>query len=168
MLQNIVIIGFMAAGKSTAAAQLAAEHGWRLVSLDRLIEERSGRTIAQIFGEEGETAFRQLESCLLKEALSEPGGFRLIDAGGGAVLLEQNRALLKQACVVFLDTSFIEILRRLQTAADLRPLLAGLDDAAVRQLWEMRRQIYIKTADFVVKDMAELSGLFERIIQRGQ
>ncbi len=167
MAQNIVIIGFMAAGKSTATSLLASESGWQLVSLDRLIEEKSGRAIGQIFAEEGEAGFRQIESRLLKVALAAHGNCRLIDAGGGVVLLEKNRILLKQACVIFLDTGFDDILSRLKTAGEVRPLLAGLDDEAVRQLWEARRQIYIKTADFVVKDMAELSELFARITQRG-
>ncbi len=168
MAKKIVIIGFMAAGKSVAAERLASGKGWQCVSLDRLIEAESCRTIAQIFAEEGESGFRQRESRLLQQVLAEDGGCCLIDGGGGVILLERNREILRQACVIFLDTGFAEILSRLKSAGVVRPVLAGLDDEAVRQLWEARRQIYIKTADFVVKDMAELSELFDRITQRGQ
>jgi len=158
----------MAAGKSVAAERLAVEKGCQCVSLDRLIEEENGHTIAEIFAEEGETGFRQIESRLLQQVLAETRGCRLIDAGGGVVLTDWNREMLKQSCVIFLDTGFAEILRRLKTVGAVRPILAGLDDEAIRRLWEARRQIYIKTADFVVKDMAELSELFDRIMQRGQ
>lgn len=157
----------MASGKSTAAAKIAADSGWRLICLDRQIEESCGLSIAQIFAEKGEAEFRQIESRLLQDALAVNSPPKVIDAGGGIVLLEQNRRLLEQACVIFLDTGISDILHRLKNGAQIRPLLAGLDGEEVRQLWQARRQVYVKTADFVVKDMAELNELFDRIIQRG-
>ncbi|KAF1081636.1 MAG: Shikimate kinase I [Candidatus Rifleibacterium amylolyticum] len=165
MPQPIVITGFMGAGKSTAASQLAAENGWQLVCLDRTIEKSCGRSVAEIFADIGEAGFRQIESRLLKQVLADSDEPTIIDAGGGVVLLEQNRLMLKQACVVFLDTCFKELLRRIKDTGEVRPLLAGLDEEGIRQLWEARRQIYVNTADFVVKDMAELSALCSRIVQ---
>ncbi len=155
----------MGAGKSTAASQLAAENGWQLVCLDRTIEKNCGRSIAEIFADLGEAGFRQIESRLLKQVLADSAEPTIIDAGGGVVLLEQNRLMLKQACVVFLDTSFDELLRRIKDTGEVRPLLTGLDEEGISQLWEARRQIYVNTADFVVKDMTELSALCSRIVQ---
>jgi len=164
MQQSIVITGFMGAGKSTAASQLAAENGWQLVCLDRAIEESCGLSVAEIFTDVGEAGFRQIESRLLKQVLANSAEPIIIDAGGGVVLLEQNRLLLRQAYVIFLDTCFEELFRRIRNTGEVRPLLSGLDEERIRQLWEARRQIYINTADFVVKDMAELSALCTRII----
>jgi len=157
----------MGAGKSTAAVQLAADYGCQLVCLDRAIEDSCGQSIAEIFAKVGEAGFRQIESRLLQEVLANSSVSTIIDAGGGVVLLEQNRHLLKKACVVFLDTGFNELLRRIKNTGEARPLLAGLDEDGIRQLWEGRRQIYVNTADFVVKDMTELSALCNRIIRRG-
>jgi shikimate kinase len=165
--KTIVITGFMAAGKSTAAARLAVDSGWQLICLDQQIEERFGRSIAQIFAENGEAEFRKVESSLLKEAVTARVSPAIIDAGGGVVILEQNRKMLEQACVIFLDACFDEIIKRLDRAEVDRPLLHELDKEAIRQLWEARRELYIKTADFVVKDIAELIALFDRLLQRG-
>lgn len=165
--QCVVITGFMAAGKSVAAARLAAERNWHLVDLDQQIEESIGRTIVEIFADDGEAVFRKLESAYLQKAISAATCQSIIAAGGGVILSEENRCLLKQVCVIFLDTDFKEILRRLRTISVRRPLIAGLDDNAIRQLWESRRQLYIKTSHFVVKDIAELTELVDRIVERG-
>jgi shikimate kinase len=157
----------MAAGKTTAASLAAEGKPWQLVDLDRSIEEASGKSVAQIFTEDGEAAFRQIESRQLAMALKDEGGPRIIAAGGGVVLTAANQLLLKRACVIFLDTDFAEIMRRLQAGQSDRPLLRGLDAIAIRQLWQNRRQLYIKTSDFVVKDNAELIQLVNSKIQRG-
>lgn len=159
MAQHIVITGFMAAGKTTAASRAADSKCWQLIDLDRSIEEISGKSVAQIFAEDGEAIFRQLESSQLTAAMQEDGQAKIIAAGGGVVLSSENQRLLRQACVIFLDTDFAEIMRRLRGERSSRPLLSGLDDAGVRRLWENRRQLYIKTSNFVVKDSSELIEL---------
>ncbi|MBU1108512.1 MAG: shikimate kinase, partial [Candidatus Riflebacteria bacterium] len=148
----VVITGFMAAGKTAAAFEVAASKRWQLIDLDRSIEESSGKSIALIFAEDGESVFRQLERCQLEKALSADGCARIVAAGGGVVLSVENQHLLRQAQVVFLDTDFAEILRRLRSDNTERPLIQNLDDDRIRQLWQTRRPLYMKTSDYVVKD----------------
>ena len=153
----------MAAGKTTAALEIAASKNWQLVDLDRSIEETSGKTIGQIFAEDGEAAFRQLERCQLEKALGAGSCARIIAAGGGVVISEENQRILRQALVIFLDTDFAEILQRLRRDQPSRPLLQSLDDDGIRQLWQQRRQLYMKTSDYVVKDKTELVELIHKL-----
>jgi shikimate kinase len=159
----VVITGFMAAGKTAAALEVAASKGWQLIDLDRSIEESSGKTIALIFAEDGESVFRQLEHCQLEKALSADGCSRIVAAGGGVVLSVENQYLLRQTQVIFLDTDFAEILRRLRSDNTERPLIHGLNDDGIRQLWQTRRPLYIKTGDYVVKDKTELVELVNKL-----
>lgn len=155
----------MAAGKTTAASELSAQIGWPAVDLDREIEKTCNCSIASIFTEKGESAFRRLEADQLKKVMADSDRRKIVAAGGGIVLLPENRKLLVQASVLFLDTGFAEILRRLRQTGGDRPLLAGCSEADIRIMWKSRRELYINTADFVVKNMTELSRLMANITQ---
>ena len=82
--RNLALIGFMGAGKSTAGAALAARLGWTFLDADAEIERETGRTIAAIFGEDGEPAFRATEERVVAGLLSRPNA--VVALGGGAVL----------------------------------------------------------------------------------
>ena len=84
-----VLLGFMGAGKSTIARNLAPD----FVDMDTLIEERLGMPIARFFSEKGEAAFRQIEEEVLADLLKTD---QVISTGGGIVISPRNRALLKQ------------------------------------------------------------------------
>jgi shikimate kinase len=126
-VSRIVLTGFMGAGKSTVGALLAEKLGWRFMDTDALIEARIGSTIAQIFAEKGEAAFRALEADAVRDYARME---RLVLAlGGGAVESEATRdalAGLDQACVVFLEAPLDVMVARCvaQPNAAERPVLA--------------------------------------------
>lgn len=137
----LILTGFMGSGKSSVGRVVAESLGWPLVDLDTVIVAEAGKSINEIFADEGEVAFRALESICLERVLS--GGGCVIACGGGVVISEANRRLMRrQGVVVNLTASLPVILARLEGATD-RPLYSG-DDAAnrVRTLLEAREQFY--------------------------
>ena len=126
-VRRIVLTGFMGAGKSTIGALLAERLGWRFMDTDVFIEARAGSTIAQIFAEQGEDAFRVLETDAVRDCARAE---RLVLAlGGGAVESESTRnalAGLDHACIVFLDAPLEVMVARCvaQPGAAERPVLA--------------------------------------------
>ncbi|MGP0585896.1 shikimate kinase [Paenibacillus timonensis] len=139
-LKNIVLIGMMGTGKSTVGLLLAAETGLALVDLDQRIVEKAGRTIPDIFAAEGEAYFRELESAILRSTLQERG--IVLATGGGAVLREENRLVMREGgLVVALQATAEEILARVGEAPG-RPLLAGGAKERVIALLEERKDAY--------------------------
>src|SRR3954469_9796504 len=139
--QAIVIIGFMAAGKTTVAVALAERLGCDLVDLDQFIEQREGRIIRAIIDGEGEQAFREIESEALSEALKTDSPC-IIALGGGAWTIERNRTLINQHTrrTVWLDAPFELCWRRIEDGINIRPL--ARERAKARQLYDERRAIY--------------------------
>ena len=136
---NIVLIGFMGTGKSAVGRVLARRFTWRHLDTDAEIERAAGRTIARIFTEEGEPAFRARESALLTSlaALTPPsltgkgvGGLGtnslILSTGGGTPLRPENAALLKEiGTIVWLQVAPEAIYARVRRSLHERPLLAG-------------------------------------------
>lgn len=146
----IFLIGYRGTGKTSIARELSARLGRPWIDADALLEERAGKTIRAIFADEGETAFRDLESAILAELTAFDG---IVATGGGVVSRPENRARLKQGRVVWLTAPADVIWRRLQsdtTTAERRPNLAqgGLDE--VRSLMAVREPLYREAADLVV------------------
>jgi shikimate kinase len=132
------------------AKLLAQRLGLQHVDLDRLIEERAGMAVADLFTRDGEAAFRQLESETLRSLVdSEP---MVVACGGGVVLDSANRAVLKQSgTVVYLEVTAAEAVARVGDSAS-RPLLAGPAGAmAATSLLAAREALYHATADIVVE-----------------
>jgi shikimate kinase len=155
----LVLIGYRGTGKSTIARLLALRLGWDWVDADVEVELRAGRSIAAIFAEQGEAAFRDLESQVLRELLARQ--HTVIAAGGGAVLKSENRQALQAAqCVVWLRAAPETILRRLAadpTTASRRPSLTGaggLDE--IETLLAQRTPLYEQCA-CVILDTDELT-----------
>lgn len=138
---NIVITGFMATGKTSVGEHVARQLGREFVDMDVEIEAQFGKSIARVFAEEGEGAFRQVESLLCK-TLSERDGL-VIATGGGALVDPDNRArMLNSGMVICLDADHEEILRRVGDAGD-RPLLdAPNPGERVKRLLQQRNQAY--------------------------
>jgi shikimate kinase len=137
---NIILVGMMATGKSTVGAILAEELGYELVDLDHVIAESEGRSIPEIFAEDGEGYFRKLESGTLERMLQ--GENRIISTGGGAVLAAGNAELmLANGLVVALTADEEEILARVSENLD-RPLLAGNAKERIGRIMEERRDAY--------------------------
>ncbi|RJQ54409.1 MAG: shikimate kinase [Actinobacteria bacterium] len=163
---NIVLIGFMGSGKSTAGKILADLLEYDFIDTDRVIEERAGRSIPQIFEEQGEERFRQLESLVLESVCA--GSRRVISTGGGAVLRQRNFQCLKQSGrVVYLHLSEDELLKRTARLSG-RPLLAGADrKERVRELLAERSGLYEKAADLTIEaDRLEPKQVAETIAER--
>ena len=157
-VERIVLTGFMGSGKSTIGRRLAERLGWRFVDLDNLIEERDGRTVARIFAESGETAFRAMETEALLSSLRQ---CRIILAlGGGALETLANRQALSsasKACVVLLSAGFDILYERCQqqiartavSSLPVRPLLGDREAAAARLA---RREPIYREAAHVILD----------------
>ena len=138
---KIVITGFMGCGKSSVARKLARHLNLTMIDLDERITEKEGRSPAQLIVEEGEEAFRLIESAILRELL-ETDTAHIIALGGGAWIQEVNRNLINQeGCVsIWLDVPFEVCWARMESSGDDRPLGKTKDQA--RMLYEQRRPIY--------------------------
>ena len=146
--QLIAITGFMGSGKTEIARALSAELNLRMIDLDEVITTRAGRTPAQLIREDGETAFRNVESEALAHILKTEDK-AVIALGGGAWIEDKNRNLIHDAqCVsIFLDVPFETCWSRIESSMDERPLGRTREEALDR--FEKRRPIY-KLADIHV------------------
>jgi shikimate kinase len=143
----IVLVGPMGVGKSTVGQLLAERLGTGYRDTDDDIVAAQGRTIAEIFVEEGEPAFRAIEKQAVREALAGHDG--LLALGGGAVLDPDTRALLAGQRVVYLSMDVEEAVKRTGLNA-ARPLLAINPRKQWRELMEARRHLYEEVATAVV------------------
>ncbi|MFC5994194.1 shikimate kinase [Pseudonocardia hispaniensis] len=140
----MVFVGPPGSGKSTVGRVVARRLGVAFTDTDELIEERAGKSIADIFAQDGEKAFRVIEREIIAEALGQARG--VLALGGGAVLAEQTRTALRDHRVVYLRVELADGLRRtgMSTA---RPLLAGVNPRATfRALLEARVPLYREVA----------------------
>jgi shikimate kinase len=164
MRKNIVLIGFMATGKSLTSIELAKQRNMDRVSTDDVIIRQEGRPIAEIFGKLGEAHFRRLENEAVKGIAQKTN--TVIDCGGGIVLNPDNIRLLKQnGIVICLSSSPEAIYRRVKGKAH-RPLLNTDDpEVTIRKLLDERKPHY-NQADFTV-DTSDLTigETVEKIIQ---
>lgn len=144
----VFLVGFMGAGKTSVGQALAHRLGWRFVDLDRQIEARERRTIAQIFQNDGEEVFRQLETRALQALLKAlgDGDPTVVALGGGAFAQPTNVALLQNAGVhiIFLDAPAEELWQRCTNSRSgiERPLLR--EKVEFTRLCEERRPYYQK------------------------
>ena len=145
--ENIVLIGFMGCGKTTVGRELQHRLGFPLVDMDQVIELRAGKSISEIFASDGEKAFRDMETALLRELHDPTAVRRIISTGGGVVGRPENRELLKDlGYVVWLHAPPAVILDRTSKNRS-RPLLQTEDPAAMIQaLMEERRPLYQEAA----------------------
>ena len=154
--RTLVLIGFMGSGKSTIGRRLHEQLGYQLIDTDALIEERQHTTISEIFATRGETAFRDMETALLEELAAQPPANRIVSTGGGIILREENRQLLRDmGFVVWLKAPASEILDRTGRNDD-RPLLQTEDPkAAIKAMMSERKPLY-KEASHLKLDTGEL------------
>ena len=140
--KSIVLVGFMAAGKTTAGRRLAARLGMPFLDTDREIEKATGSSVAEISARYGEKKFRATERELIASLLGR--GPWVLSVGGGAFVDEQVRELSNvHATTVWLDPPFELIIDRLARSSE-RPLASGRSEQELRRLWQQRRQSYAK------------------------
>jgi shikimate kinase len=137
----IVITGFMGCGKTEVARCLATQLDAAVVDLDQVITARVGRSPARLIAEDGERAFRTIETAILREVLATSTA-GVIALGGGAWIEAANRQLIGEAggTTIWLDTSFELCWERIETSGDDRPLGKSRDQAL--KLFELRLPTY--------------------------
>jgi shikimate kinase len=144
MAPKAVLIGLPGSGKSTIGRRLSKALGLTFLDTDAEIERRTGRTIAEIFGTDGEPGFRRIEEEVIRAALHDHEG--ILSLGGGAVTADGVRDALAGHTVIYLEISAAEGVRR-TSGGTVRPLLAGPDRAEkFRTLMSERVPLYRRVA----------------------
>ena len=147
-----------ACGKSTIGYWLSKKIGYPLLDTDKYLEEKENRIISDIFSNEGEGYFRNLETKYLKE-LSEKEGL-IISTGGGAVKKKENIDILKKnGIIIFLNREINDISKENHKH---RPLLQDINN--IQKLYDERIDLYKKYSDIIIKNNDDMSIIVDRII----
>lgn len=153
----IFLTGFMATGKSKVGRVLAERLGRVFVDTDEMIVEAAGKSIPEIFEQDGEPVFRQLEHEAIQRA-SEMDNV-IVSLGGGAITQERNWDVIRATGVCLCFTASVEtIFERVSRKRDERPLLAGLGDVGLRAKIEtmlQARDVYYKKSDAFVESVED-------------
>jgi shikimate kinase len=150
MQQHLYLTGYRGTGKTSVGVTLAKSLGRLVIDLDQVIEANAGKSIREIFDQGGEPLFRRLETEALTTVADAPRA--VVSLGGGAILSEENRAVIRQSGICFwLDAdaqTIAERIHRDQTTADRRPPLTSLGEIEeIRQLLSERRDLYEAAAN---------------------
>ena len=148
-IERCVLIGLPGSGKTTVGPLLAGSLGWRFIDIDTEIERSAGRTVAEMFRTDGETAFRAMESRLTAE-LSSHADTVLAPGGGWAAQPGALAALPAGTALIWLRVTPEEAIRRLGGSPLDRPLLAGDNPLATMRRLDRQRNEYYSRADLVV------------------
>ncbi|MBQ9611786.1 MAG: shikimate dehydrogenase [Lachnospiraceae bacterium] len=167
-LKNLILVGFMGSGKSRISREIAARTGRQCCDMDRLIEQLAGKKITDIFAEEGESGFRDRETRMLHTLLGEGREGRIYAAGGGLIIREENRRLLKQLGTVVRLTAEPETVLKRVGKDTSRPLLQGPDRMQkIRTLMAEREDAYREASDLtIITDEREPSEIAREILER--
>ncbi|CAL8469084.1 g8625 [Coccomyxa elongata] len=152
----LYLVGMMGSGKSTVGKLVATLLGYQILDVDSLIQDQTGRSVPQIFAEEGEQAFRDLESKVLQELMTTKDA--VVSTGGGAVMREENWGYMSQGVVIWL-TGPAELLSRraLQDGTKSRPLLSASSSGSTEG-----RDEYAATLAKVTRILSEREHLYAR------
>lgn len=161
LASSVFLVGFMGAGKTSVARRLARMCGIACVDADTYLERREGRSIKDIFADEGEDGFRCIETAVLRELIEkEP---LLISCGGGVVERQENCKLMREAgFVVHLDVKPDEAAGRISDHTT-RPLFQ--DIALAQQIAAARAPIYAEVADITIDTAHKSVGAIARELQ---
>jgi len=170
----LFLIGMRGSGKSTIARLVAHELGWSWLDADDELEKRYGQSIRAIFTAEGEAGFREKESAVLAQLCRLPR--HVIATGGGIVLRECNRALLRSSGRIVWLTADIETLwQRVQAdiaTTERRPPLTIGGRAEMEEIIQLREPLYRQCADYVVnttgREPNEIAAEILRWMSEGQ
>ncbi len=168
MHARIFLIGFMGAGKTTHGKQIARMMEYDFIDMDRWITERQGKSIPQIFEQNGEPFFRQMESAAIDELQKREK--IVIATGGGAPCHNDNMERMKKAgLTIYLKLAPGALLVRLQHSKTQRPLLEGKNESemlrTIQELLEHREPFYSR-ADMVIDGLDRVNERVVNAIQR--
>src|SRR6185436_4838332 len=162
---RIVLMGFMGCGKTSVAKALAGQIDSDFIDLDSFITERCGKSPAELIQQNGEQAFREIETSALREVLTLDDA-QVIALGGGAWTIEENRALVESHgyLAVWLDAPFELCWSRIQSGDTVRPLAP--DREAAQALYQSRRQTYeLASLKLAVDEPDSPESIARRILQ---
>lgn len=163
---GLYLVGFMCSGKSTVGRALAEVLGWRFIDIDHEIEQEQRKTIREIFQEQGEAAFREIESDILGRNVVrvEAGSPAVLALGGGSFVQPRNWELIaNNGVTVWLDCTLDTVLQRLGDGDRTRPLAA--DRSQLQQLYGDRRPLYGRADYRVEVDSDNVAAIVQKILQ---
>lgn len=160
-MKSIYLVGFMGSGKTSIALALKDKLGWKSQDTDELIKEEYHQSIPTIFKDKGEQVFRDYETAILKKTNQKQ---TVIATGGGIIERKENREFLKQhGIVIFLDTSWEEIVKRLSDDGS-RPIWSN-KNMDKKKLLKERLPKYKEVADIIIKtDQKSIDVITDEII----
>jgi len=143
----IVLVGLMGSGKTTVGKRIAQELGYPFVDSDDVVASVAGKSVREMFSQDGEAVFRQYESDAIKSVLVGRKSSVVLATGGGAVISSENRSLISEQAsnVVWLDASVDDLVVRTKQSA-ARPLLDGDAAATLQSLSSQRSAWYEEVA----------------------
>ena len=167
---SVALIGFMGTGKTTIGRLLAIKLGkpYQFIEMDQIIEKMAGKTLQEIFSQDGEVSFRKFEriACLKISKLEN----YVISCGGGAVLDKKNiRNLQKNSYIILLKATTMEIYNRvLKEGINIRPLINKVNpEEEIEKLYTIRSHIYESAADLEVDTTdKDLDNIVDEIIEK--
>jgi shikimate kinase len=164
--KHIFLIGFMGSGKSTVGALLAERLSLPFLDSDKEIEKKNGKSITEIFSQDGEAAFREMEMDFLQELeVVKPS---VIAVGGGLPGSENALPLMhKMGLVIYLNTSLLTLIKRLREEKEQRPLLRDLSDTEfhpfVEDLLSQRVHFYKQAKLIMPNERNDPNELVEKL-----
>jgi shikimate kinase len=153
MIKKIILVGYMAAGKTTIGKKLAQNLGIIFLDLDALIEKKEGKTINELFHQKGELYFRKLEHQLFKSLIDNAESF-VLSTGGGTPCYSNNHLFLDKSNVVsiYLDASIQTVFDRLIVEKKQRPIVKDLDEKELKE--------------FIAKHLFERSYYYQKAMHK--
>ena len=167
MKTNVALIGFMGVGKTAVGKALAEKLGREFIELDALIEQKAGKSIPEIFHQDGEVAFRELEIEVTKEVSRNKN--LVIACGGGIVLNKINiDRLRKESTIVYLTAPPRVILKRISGNGGERPLLkVDNSSSTIQELLRFRKPFYERAADIKINTLKlDIDAVAEQIMMK--
>jgi shikimate kinase len=162
-MKNIYLVGFMGSGKSTVGKILAEKLNMNFIDIDKLIEEKEGMKIKDIFEQKGESYFRELERKQIEAIVNQEGV--IVSTGGGlGANLDNMNLMKKNGDVIWLDVSLNTVLDRLKNDQD-RPLLKQPTEK-IKQLFEERKNVYRLANIRINADKKTPSQIVEEILTK--
>ncbi len=161
------LTGFMGCGKSFRGQQIATQHHIPFIDLDTFIGQKTSRTIAELFAEEGETAFRQIEAACLREIIATHARF-VMATGGGTPCFHDNMVLMNASGItIYLKAGTEFLLKNLETDSGHRPLIAPFTTDELSMFIQKKvieREPYYTMAHHIVEAETANETIFDPII----